>query len=334
MKRRLGTFAAVVAMFAMIFDSRTALTGSIAGVQLCVATAIPALFPFLVISGALVKTIGNAKLPAFSLLKLPHQATALVIVGFLGGYPVGARCIAQEVKNGNLSASDGERMLAFCSNAGPAFLFGIGASLFPNIWYCWLLWAIHILSALIVGFLTPRSALSSPILSRPSKSAANGMIDAVKSMGLICGWIVIFRVVISFCQRWFLWLLPGNYQLLVEGLLEISNGCCDLKDISNIGLRMQLFSIFLGFGGMCVLLQTRSILLDSGLRGQYYFPGKITQASISYLLSVALQFFLPEQAQYYPTFYFPLGALSIVLFYVFLHRKTQKSGRNLPAYDI
>lgn len=329
MKHSKSVSAAMVAVFflVMIVDSKTALTGASEGVQLCVATVIPALFPFFVLSIVLTGVVSGIPFSGKlgQALKLPRGAESLLLIGFLGGYPVGAQCIGQSYQSGTLNRHEGERMLAFCSNAGPAFLFGIGATLFPEKWMCWLLWGIHIASALIVGFLTPgvNTDTSMGTFSHPFSITA-AMQRAVKAMAMVCGWIVLFRTVIAFFQRWFLWILPGNARLLLSGFLEMTNGCCDLSDISSVGLRMQFFSIFLGFGGICVLLQTFAVLVGSGLQGRAYFPGKVTQAAVSYLLCLPAQLLLPEEMRYAPSPLLPLAALILCAVYRIYSVKSKK----------
>lgn len=328
-KTTTGILASIFLLI-LIFDSKTAIGGASEGLQVCIETVIPSLFPFFVASVILTGILMGHQFsglgPLRKRLGIPQGAESLFLVGLLGGYPVGAQCIAQACQAGQLSRQDGERMLSFCSNAGPAFIFGIGATLFPNIWMCWVLWLIHVLSALIVGAMTPTSCAAS---SLPSGCRAISLSEAlhrsIKTMGMVCGWIVLLRTIINFCQRWFLWLLPSNLSLFVTGLLELTNGCLLLNQVSSLGLRMELFSLLLGFGGLCVLLQTKSALTGSGLKGKAYFPGKLTQSAISYLLALLVQFFLPEQMRYFPSPYQPLVAITLCAAYYFYSLKGKKS---------
>lgn len=304
--RSILLLCAAVMMAALIIDSPTALSGAAQGVQLCISTVIPSLFPFFVICNLITAGLSGKNHHFFApferALKIPVGTGDLVIMGLLGGYPIGAQCIAQRFQNKQLSKEQAQRMLAFCCNAGPAFLFGIGATLFTGKWICWLLWAIHLFSAFLVSLLIPKGENTSCVtaVSKPL-SIAQALQSAVRSMGLICGWIVFFRTIIHFCNRWFLFLIPSNCQLLFTGLLELTNGCCDLVDISSLGLRMQLFSLFLGFGGLCVLLQTSSVLYGTGLSITSYFFGKLGQSSLSFLLCVLVQSCLSTDDAHWPT---------------------------------
>ena len=68
-------------------------------------------------------------------------------------------------------------------------------------------------------------------------------------MGNVCGWVILFRILIAFLERWFLWLLPASVRVAVTGLLELSNGCCALAEIKDFKMRFLLCSGMLSFGG-------------------------------------------------------------------------------------
>ncbi len=319
---------ASLAMAVLILDTKTALQGGHQGIQLCLQTLIPSLFPFFLISNLLTSSLLGRKIPAVEkLLRLPSGSGSIFLVGLLGGYPVGAQAVSRGCEAKQLSASDGKRMLAFCSNAGPAFLFGIGARLFSDVWICWLLWAIHIASAMLVGFLTPGISQQGAAIDPRPLSLPQALKRSVETLGLVCGWVVLFRILLAFAQRWFLWLLPQTGQILFSGILEIANGCSQLTDIPYIGLRFSLCAVFLAFGGLCVGLQTHSVAgnVDTSL----YLPGKITQAAISCLLSLPLQALFPVSERCVISF--PLTAICgiICIGYTLLCRKIQKRGRNL-----
>lgn len=330
--KRYTKYTAVCAAFCllvMIFDSKTALSGATEGVQLCVATVIPTLFPFFVIGSVLTAALSGQGFPIpskiRSFLGIPQGAEALVLVGFLGGYPVGAQCIARSRANGELTQTDALHLLAFCSNAGPAFLFGIGATLFADIRICWLVWLIHVVAALCVAALGAKGATQAVrprAAKQPTLTAA--LEQAVRSMALVCGWIVLFRTVIAFCERWFLWLLPEKTRLIAIGLTELTNGCCALGQIECVGERMRLFSLFLGFGGACVALQTQSVLHVGGLDSRTYFPGKVAQAAISYLLCIPAQLLLPQAMRSYPNAAYIALAAAVCAAYAIYRAKLRK----------
>lgn len=60
------------------------------------------------------------------------------------------------------------------------------------------------------------------------------------------------------------------------------------------GLRYCMASGFLAFGGLCVWLQTKSVLAPYGLTGRCYLPGKILQGTIAVLLTWGIQVLFPS----------------------------------------
>ena len=282
-------FFAGLGMLCLILDAKTALDGAGDGIRLCIYSVVPALFPFLVLSILLTGALSGGELPILRPLErlcgIPAGAGYLLIMGLLGGYPVGAQAIAQLCRENMLSQKDGTRMLGFCSNAGPAFIFGIAASQFTDPSVGWKLWGIHILSALAVGMLLPgRPSGRAASAMRSQITVTEAMNRAVRVMAQICGWVVVLRVVMAFLQKWLLWLLPKEWQVLISGLLELTNGCLALSGISSEELRFVIASAMLAFGGVCVLMQTGSVTGKLGLG--MYLPGKLLQTGISVLLAV------------------------------------------------
>ena len=317
-KKILPVFWGGLGILLLILDSKTALAGAKDGIELCLASVIPSIFPFLVLSGMLTPAICGANLsllrPLSRILGIPQGAEGIFLTGIVGGYPTGAQSIHQAWKRGQLSKEDAQRMLAFCSNAGPSFLFGILGAKFADNWMLWLLWSIHILSAVAVAVIFPGKSHNNHKLSPTTPvTLTQSLKKAVATMSYICGWVVLFRILIAFLDRWFLWLLPINMRIAVYGILELANGCCSTDIISSSGLRFILCSGMLAFGGICVTMQTASVTGELGL--EKYVQGKILQAMISILFSMIAQHFLfspAEKAAFSPLF------LTIIIFSILI----------------
>lgn len=288
-KRKSLAMASLAGLLILILDSRTTVEGAKNGLMLCLQTVIPSLFPFFLLSNVVLDAFSGASSPLLRPLGrfcgIPAGAEAILIPAFLGGYPVGAQCVAQACQDGRITRADARRLLSFCNNAGPSFLFGIVGSMFTQ-WYApWLLWGIHIASALLWAVLTgpPEMAAGAPAKAR-GVSLPQAMEKAISTMASVCGWVILFRVLIAFLERWFLWLLPRELKVLIMGFLELSNGCCTLRDIGEEKLRFLICSGMLAFGGCCVLLQTETVIGKLGLGS--YLKGKLMQTIFSLSLCV------------------------------------------------
>lgn len=327
-----------MAMLILILDAKTAFDGATEGMTLCLNTVIPSLFPFFVVSMLLCSASTNYSSfilrPIGKWLKLPESSEILLLIGFLGGYPVGAQCIRQMYDNGNLSLRDAHRMLAFCNNAGPAFIFGIGTVVFQNVQLCWLIWVLHILSALIVGWITPADCAKQNeteyrgIDAHPL-SLAEVVSQSIKTMAFVCSWIILFRVILTFLQKWILWLLPQYMVIFLSGILELANGTTRLSSIDSISTRFLLFSILLGFGGLSVAMQTHSVIFKSGLSLRPYLFGKLTQGAVSCLLCVLFQPILFHDG--IPSYYGILATVSFLIFVLYcIHCKQMQKRYSIP----
>lgn len=258
------------------------------GLRLCLQTVIPSLFPFLVLTGAFLRAGGAGQMgrlleplmrPVFH---LPGQAGTALALGLLGGYPVGAQTAGELHRAGVISKADGEALLRFCSNAGPAMFLGMLGGLLHSTRTALVLWGIHIAAALMTGVLfRPGKDQSQGIVKVPTPlPAPDPLFGAVRAMALICGNIVFFRVLAKL-----LCTLPilsqGLFSVILAGLLEVTGGCAGAAQIPSYALRYPLLSFFLGFGGLCVWMQTRAVLRSSGLSGKGYLAGKLVQGTLA-----------------------------------------------------
>lgn len=315
-----GSFAAL-GMLVLILDGQTALMGASEGIELCIRTVIPSLFPFFLLSilltGAVSGTVSPLLRPLSVIFGTPKGTESLLITSFLGGYPVGAQCIAQAHRNGQIDRNTANRMLYFCNNAGPSFIFGMAAMQFSSPWYGWLIWGIQLLSAVAVSKSLP-AYTDTPITPTSNKrsSPTEALQSAIRVMATVCGWVIVFRVLLAFLERWFIWLLPTDIQVLFTGLLELANGCCNLAKVKSEGTRLILCCTMLSFGGVCVFMQTSSVL--QGLSPRTYLTGKYLQTIYAAALAILCQWFLPDRSEMHPV---TLIGILLPLFPWFLRKK-------------
>lgn len=279
---------AAAGMLILIVDGQTALMGAASGVTLCLETVIPSLFPFLFLCSILTNTLWGGNYPWLqSVCKsfgIPEGAESLLISAVLGGYPAGAQAIGDAYREKRLERQYAEHLLMFCSNAGPAFLFGMVSFQFPDKKLVWALWVIQIYAAALTGML--HTTTGGAKASLPSRNATTSQIltQTVAAMGIICGWILLFRMITVFLNQWVFWLFPKPMQVLLSGILELTNGCCCLMQIQSVPLRFVGCSGLLSFGGVCVMMQTASVI--GTLSFKYYLLGKLLQTGFSLGLSL------------------------------------------------
>ena len=327
-RRTVRTAAAACAMGFLILHAPDAAASCREGIQLCAQVLIPSLFPFFLVSCLLTDALANKPIPLLRpverLCRIPAGSGCLLLTGLLGGYPAGAQSVGLAYRTGRICRTDGERMLSFCSNAGPAFLFGMVAPFFDNPLHLWLLWAVHILSALLAGFLIPGGGTQfSPASGSPGITAVQAMDKSIRSMASVCGWVILFRMVLGLAEPALTSFTSEEFRIALSGMLELSNGCIRLDGIHRTGLRFFLASGMLSFGGVCVAMQTGSVC--GGLSMRRYIPGKLLQMGISFALSGLLQPLFPAQERISPIW------CAVFLLLPALIRKPRKNKGRIPA---
>lgn len=292
--RRYTVLLAAAAMLIMILDAKTAIAGAREGLILCIRSVIPSLLPFFLLSGILTGGLSGLQTtflrPLCKALGIPQGSESLFLIGMLGGYPTGAQAVSTACREGVISREDARRMLGFCSNAGPSFVFGFAGSCFTSPAAIWVIWGILILSATATGCLLPGKSTTVIRPSARKTSLADALDSSVKAMSRVCAWVIVFRVILAFCNRWFLWMTELPFLILFNGILELTNGCAGLPYLENEGLRLILCTGMLSFGGICVMLQTTSV--TDGLGMGTYAAGKLLQTTFGVLLSVPAAYFL------------------------------------------
>ena len=266
---------------------------------LCADGVIPALFPFLAVSGLLMALgLGERLSPALRglmgpLYRLPGAAGSALVLGFLGGYPVGARTAAELYRDGSLTRDEAQRLLTFCNNANPAFFLSVlGAGVFGSVRIGIWLWLIHVASALLTGLVFRGRDTPAPRRAPPQRRDAPSFTAAVVSsvtsaaggMVSICAFVVLFYVLAGPFRA-----LGGPLGAALTGALELFS-LTPLLPPSRGGF--LLASICAGWGGACVLCQTAAALDGTGLSVGRCAAGKAVQALFSAVLAMAAVWFL------------------------------------------
>ena len=276
---------------------------------LCVQVLLPSLFPFFVLSSMFISTGVIQRLstrlekPFQWLFGLPGSFGAALLLGAAGGYPVGAKTIATLYKQGQCSKRDAEKALRFCNNAGPAFLISaVGASLLQDPHAGLNLYAVHVLSALIIGFIYRKNTdhvKYHGITADHMRSTATislflrAVTDAFSSFLNVSAFVLIFSVITTMLQQLplidSLHGLPGGGILwygLLAGFLELTSGvACLTQGVLPPSSLLPALSFLCGWGGCSVQFQTISLLHDAGLSCRQYLKSKLLQGILAALIT-------------------------------------------------
>lgn len=312
------------------------------GVEMCLYIVIPSLFPFFVIATLSANLGFSERLGKFTgpimqpLFRLNGNCAVPLILGLIGGYPVGTKATVELYKNGHCTKNEAERLLGFCNNSGPAFIFGIvGAYVFKSVMIGTVIYVIHILTSLIIGVLFRFTAPAgkkrksdSVIISGKRKSITSAFIYSVTSsfsaMLNISAFVIFFAVMINILttsgllpiisQKLSGILFNGNsmaVKSVLSGMIEMTSGICSLSPAySSPALIAALASFLLGWAGLSIHCQILSILGDTDLSVKYLFAGKAAHGVLSAIFTYFVCSFFTEKT-------FSAGAVSASAYQIY-----------------
>lgn len=318
----------------MLFFGNAAVAGAARGLAMCGSTVIPSLFPFFVLSGALIGMgAGDAltqKLakPLRRWFGIAPQGGMALVMGLLGGYPLGARAVCNLYEEKRITQADAQRLLCFANNTGPSFFVGaVGLGVFGSVKIGLLLYLIHALSAFLVGRFfavvrpQPHSPYSVQPLSAPRQRFAavfsQAVVSSCSSMLAISGFVVFFGALLSVGKQ----LLPVLDTPLLSGLLEMTSGVMALRNLAPIAA-FCLAACIISWGGLCVHCQTLSLMYAAGLVPRGYLAGKLLHALTATALSLPVAAILfGRAAESYLFWLIPAAFLLLMLIFAKFAKK-------------
>ncbi|QJC51251.1 sporulation integral membrane protein YlbJ [Paenibacillus albicereus] len=258
----LTALCAALLMALMAFYPASVLASSLRGLSIWWEVLFPALFPFFVLSELMLglgivhfagKLLDPVMRPAF---RIPGSGGFVLAMGYLSGYPVGARLASQLWDQKLITRVEGERLVAITTTSDPIFLIGaVSVGFFHQPGIAPVLAAAHYGSSLAIGFLmrwhgrgeAEAAAPEPPLRRSPTVRKRGGLASALKAMHdarLLDGrpFSVLVRDAVQSGLR--LMIVVGGLVVVFSVLMEL------LRETSLIGLlEAALGLLFEAFGG-------------------------------------------------------------------------------------
>lgn len=291
------------------------------GLTLWFEKMVPALLPFMILSGIMIRmnlTESFVRLlhPLLhALFGTSENGSYTIVMGFLCGFPMGARIIGELCETGRLSRREGARLLAFCNNIGPIYFLSyvvptlaIDRPLMPflimygvPLFYGFILCRVMPLCGRLRSSLRPAAKTGRPTLPAPDTAAKQNVsvpsgvsspmpflaaADAAVLSGLLGiarlgGYMVFFNLLniifVPFSHA------DGSILYIFRCLLEITGG------IESGGPSLIIpILILLPFGGFSCIAQTYSMICRTELSLRPYVFHKAMQTILTALCYLAL----------------------------------------------
>lgn len=243
------------------------------GLTLWYGNMVPSLLPFMIVMGVCVRQNITGKMVSifkpflYPLFRCRSEVLYCIIVGFLCGFPMGAKVTTQMYQSRQLSKTESEYLLSFCNNIGPVYclsfvvpLLGIqNVPIFLGIMY-----GIPLLYGLLLRYTIFRKDMNMELMSAQNHYAVKESVlysldqsiqQSIQSITMLCGYMIFFNLLNLLPHI----LCPGLL-IYIAPILEITGGLGMLKDD-----HIMLSLIALSFGGLSCLAQTYSTIRESDL---------------------------------------------------------------------
>lgn len=274
------------------------------GLEICAKRLIPSLFPFLVVSSLLIysgldRYLGKTLCRPLSLvLGVRSEAACAVLLGFICGFPVGARCACGLFDEGRIERQELTRVLTVCSLPSPAFLVSVvGEGMLRSSHAGWKLYGICVLSALAVGiFLRIFAPLSrkSPYMPTEQRTARRSLSSALtravcdggNSMLSVCAFVVFFSAFLGALEACLSPLDAGEeWRALLFAFFELTSGEARIAALPS-PLRFPLCALAAGWAGLSVHFQTMAICGGASVSFAPYILSHAVRALLGFMMAL------------------------------------------------
>lgn len=294
-------FFAAISFIVLILFPQEIGDGVKSGLYLLGNSVIPALFPFMLLSTYISFSPCSRYLslilerPAQWLFGINGTGLCAVVLGILGGYPIGAKTVAEFFEQRLLSQYDTKRLLSWCVNPSPAFVItAIGTFLLRNTSSGIIMYVSILLSSITIGiankFMISHQKTSESKADIAPLNESNIFISSVtsgsKAMLSVCGWVLTFSAI---CAGIDCITYNKNLSLLIKSVSEVTNGCSVIADT---GLPLPVLCALLGFGGFAVIFQVAPYLQMCNYSLKIFICWRIVIASLSaFYCSILIKIF-------------------------------------------
>ena len=249
-------------MILVITNPKVCTEGAVKGLLLSGRVIIPSLFPFTACVLFIMKSGGLSLLDFANpftkrVFRLSPQQFSLMLLSFIGGYPVGGKLLNEAVKSGKISKENAGIMLNYCVNAGPAFIvLAVGGGILGSKKIGYLLLLAHIISSLILslvfGHFIKNDNTDSENTAESFSPADNFVVsvcEAASAIFSVCAYVILFSTVNEYMNC-----LSEKISVLkyISPLLEVTNAVTGMRNI-------VIIAFLLGFAGVSVWCQIISM---------------------------------------------------------------------------
>lgn len=283
-------FSSMMIILIIIFPDISS-RGISRGLVVAANIVIPSLLPFLVCVLMFIKsgiTISNKFLnkALYKIFGHNFDMFFVFILSMLGGYPVGAKLINELYIKNIIDDKTADLMLAYCVNAGPAFVVLIVGRAFNSKTIGIILLAAHLLSSFAIALFNAkkikRQYINHTQTANTLKSFSDIIVESVAdaSDGIlnICCYVILFSAINSYIDFFFSNVAIVKYLPLFT---EVTSAVINCKNL-------YLSSFLLGISGVSIWCQVFAITKNFKINKLKFVFNRLTHGIISLVITKIL----------------------------------------------
>ena len=265
------------------------------GLAIWYQSMVPALLPMMILTSCMIKLNVTGMFASIlhpithKIYHLSKNGTYALIVGFLCGFPMGAKVICELYLQQKLSKKEANALLPICNNIGPVFMLTYGLKSFINH-HIYIVLILFYVLPLIYAFIIFRNmsfetTKEASVQRIPFSIALDDSIsDSAAGIMSLGGYLMFFSILTLVPNE----LLPLSniHTQLYICILEITNGL-SYPPVLPAYILLSL----LQFGGVCCIFQTIKYVSKTDLSFKKYMLHKIALSLITLVFFFVLDVF-------------------------------------------
>lgn len=253
---------------------------------------VPSLLPFMILSSMMIsmnlsETCSMLIHPITNMvLRCRKNVSYAILIGFLCGFPMGAKVTVQLLKENKISLPEARYLLAFCNNLGPVYMLSFlipVLNLSNKKLILFGMYGLPFLYGIILRYTYYRKSFdpNDMVCEHRKLHMCNKLLDSlddsiqnsISAISMLCGYMILFNMLnilpyFIFHKKAGIW----------APLLEITGGI-----LLNDHMPALWILIILPFGGLSCIAQTNSIIKESPLSLKEYLIHKSILTAITTL---------------------------------------------------
>lgn len=286
----------------------------------------PAFFPFILFTEITLKTGVISEISNFlsfipKIFKLSKNCALPILLGFLCGFPSGAKAVDSMVENNKITKNEALILFSFINNCSPIFILTtVGIVMLNSINTGIILLLSHFLSSVFIGITYSRlkkytnihkniihekkQILNRYTLNNNKKSEKQqdlyrnlsnfeilqkSIVNTFVILLYILSFMIIFNIIADIFHKFFNIFIPDLYLLnSICGLFEITRGINYISNYPDCFKTILITSFLLGFSGLSILFQIKVCLKHIKISIKRIIFFKLLHGIISVLIAYIL----------------------------------------------